>query len=107
MSALHCIWLAGPSWHPTRVQDHDALPRQVHHSLPPANHSPHPAADLYDIIDWMDPSQRPHWDDGPAIPSNATERSRRAGERLFDEVRAVDWAAGACTRGGWSQRERF
>ncbi|KAK2076982.1 hypothetical protein QBZ16_005210 [Prototheca wickerhamii] len=43
-------------------------------------------ADLYDIIDWMDPSQRPHWDDGPVIPSNATERSRRAGERLFDEL---------------------
>lgn len=37
----------------------------------------------------MDPSQRPHWDDGPVIPDNQTddEAHRAAGERLFNEVR--------------------
>lgn len=82
--------LQGPLGTPHEVQNHGALLSINSPRPPPANHSPHPAADLYDIIDWMDPSQRPHWDDGPVIPSNATERSRRAGERLFDEVCVAD-----------------
>lgn len=90
MSVFNCIWLAGPSWHPTRSAKSRRPALNKFTTPPPANHSPHPAADLYDIIDWMDPSQRPHWDDGPVIPSNATERSRRAGERLFDEVCVAD-----------------
>lgn len=43
--------------------------------------SPPSPADLYDIVDWMDPSQRPSWSEGAsADPHEGGARSESVGE---------------------------
>jgi hypothetical protein len=56
----------------------------------------HSSADLYDIIDWLDPGQRATWDAAmPAPGAAADDASRRAAGRLFSQV-------GQQGRPGWA-----